>query len=197
MKLGVAKMVVSYNPHLHFIALSARDIAMKSVTILFGQRACRVSTTTTATLIGCIIMKYQIRTYWQQQLLHMKPKWLLRIQRTSKSNKRVSDCNALFYFFFNFLFITSLFYLFFIFYILLQPFAVNLAVQEPNHFWFLAGSARNHITGCVVIQIWMLADHVPLCGNCIIIHLVKMKHLIKAYLKKEWLELMPNQETEF
>ena len=43
----------------------------------------------------------------------------------------------------------------------------------------------------------MLADHVLLCGNCILFHLVKMTHLMKAYLKKVWLELMPNQEKEF
>ena len=61
-KLVVAKMIVSYNHHPHFIALSARDTAIKSVSILFGQRACPASTSTTATLMSCIIMKYQIRT---------------------------------------------------------------------------------------------------------------------------------------
>jgi hypothetical protein len=76
-KLVVAKMIVSYNHHPHFIALSARDTAIKSVSILFGQRACPASTSTTATLMSCIIMKYQIRTYWQKQLLHMKPKEII------------------------------------------------------------------------------------------------------------------------
>ena len=76
-KLLVAKMVVSYNPHQHFIALSARDTAMKSVSILFGQRACPASTSTTVTLMSCILMNYQITTYWQKQLLNTKPKEII------------------------------------------------------------------------------------------------------------------------
>ena len=37
LKLLVALTVVSYNPHPHFIAIFAKDTAIKSVTILFGQ----------------------------------------------------------------------------------------------------------------------------------------------------------------
>ena len=129
-----------------------------------------------------------------------------KVAKGKKQTKAAKDCELLLlvFLYFIFLFTSYLTFIFnfyffsfcFVVYIS-KPFAVNLAVQEPNHFWFLVGSARNHITGCVVIQNMMLADHVPLCGNCILCYLVKMTHLIKRYLKQEWLELISNQEREF